>query len=83
MRPQPITNQNAPRLLDFVISTKQLKNDAALSRLTGLTPPQVSKLRHRRTRLTGDILLQIHDRTTIELALLRAALAVDAPAASA
>lgn len=70
----PRATQNPAGLLDFVIAHKGLKNDAAFGRLVGLTPPQVSKMRHCKIRVTGDVLLQIHDRTTLALDQLRAAL---------
>jgi hypothetical protein len=49
------------RLLDYVRGFLLLKNDAALSRHLGLTPPQISRVRHRAEVLTPVVMLAILD----------------------
>lgn len=74
---QSLAAQRPNALLDYVIAAKDLKNDAAFARLTLVAPPRVSKLRHNKLRVTGDLLLQIHDATGLPLTELRAVLAAE------
>lgn len=49
------------RLLDAVLSKLHLKNDAAMARALGVTPPVLSKVRHRRLPVGAGLILQIHE----------------------
>jgi len=49
------------RLLDTIIKSQQLKNDAALARWLDITAPQISKLRHGRMPLGATVILSIHE----------------------
>lgn len=61
------TPQTANALLDAVILKNQLKNDAALSRLLGVAPPVVSKVRHQRLPIGLSLLVRIHDKACINI----------------
>lgn len=57
-------NAKVCALLDHIIERQHLKNDAALARFLGWTPPTVSKLRNARiTGLSGDQKIDIHLKT--------------------
>ncbi len=62
---------NASNLLDEVIKTQGLKNDAALSRALEVAPPVISKLRHGKLPIGSTLLLRIHDVTTWPLDKIR------------
>ena len=47
------------RLLDHLLSAKQLKNDAALSRVLAVAPPVISKMRHHRLPVGPAIKIRI------------------------
>lgn len=68
--------QDPNKLLDFLIATLGLKNDAALARYLTITAPQLSKMRHGRNQVSGDTLLLIHDATQLPIPALRAVLHV-------
>ena len=48
-------------LLDWIIASQHLKNDAALSRALGLTPPVICKLRSGRLPLGATHLIRMHE----------------------
>lgn len=60
-------NYDPNRLLNEVLSKLCLKNDAALSRALGVAPPVLSKVRHRRLPVAADLIIQIHDATTLSI----------------
>lgn len=66
---KPVQNSNA--LLDAVIQKLELRNDIQMARKLGLSAPQVSKLRHQKSRVTGDILLRMYDATGMSIEQLR------------
>lgn len=47
-------------LLNHVISTKQLKNDAALAQSLKVAPPVISKIRHGKLPIGDSLILKIH-----------------------
>lgn len=59
------------RLLDTVIASLALKNDAALSRALGVTAPLLSKVRHRRLPVAAELMIRIHEATTLSIAEIR------------
>jgi len=59
------------KLLDSLIVTLGLKNDAALSRALAVGAPVLSKIRRRRTPVSGAILLRMHEETDISIRELR------------
>ena len=70
------SEQNAHRydpghLLDTLQATLKLKNDAALSRMLGLSAPVISKIRHRQIPVGASVLIRIHGVTALSIAVLR------------
>lgn len=62
---------NVTRLLDFILQTRQLKNDAALARLLNVQAPVISKLRYDRMGLSDAMILRIHERVGLSVAQIR------------
>jgi hypothetical protein len=69
------------KLIDSLISAKNLKNDAALSRDLGVAPPVVSKLRSGVLKVGPTLLIKIHDTFDMPIKTIRA-LYMPAPDAS-
>lgn len=59
------------RLLEALIERMNLKNDAALSRALAVSPPVISKIRHRRLPVTGSLLVRMHEVTDLSIQELR------------
>lgn len=59
------------RLLEALIERMKLKNDAALSRALAVSPPVISKIRHRRLPVTGSLLIRMHEVTELSIQELR------------
>lgn len=59
------------RLLDTIIASLALKNDAALSRALGVPAPLLSKVRHRRQPVAAELMIPIHEATTLSIAEIR------------
>lgn len=55
----------ANKLLDAVIEKMGLKNDAALCRGIGVSPPVISKIRSKRIPLGPSIMLRLHEFTNL------------------
>lgn len=49
------------KLLDHLIVSFKLKNDAALSRALNFKPPVISKIRHGAQPVTSNTILAIHE----------------------
>lgn len=64
------------RLLDAVQAHLRLKNDAALSRMLGVAPPLLSKVRHRRLPVAPALMIQIHDATRLSIDEIRGLMGV-------
>ncbi len=60
------------QLLASLIGKLNLKNDAALSRALEVSPPVISKIRHRRLPVTASLLIRMHEVSTLSIADLRA-----------
>jgi hypothetical protein len=58
-------------LLDISLGKLQLRNDAALSRMLEVTPPMISKIRHRRQPLGASLLIRMHEITGLSIRDLR------------
>lgn len=63
---------NPNHLLDTLIGTLNLKNDAALSRALEVAPAVLSKLRHFRLPVGASILIRMHEATDMPIRDLRA-----------
>jgi plasmid maintenance system antidote protein VapI len=53
--------KNNAKLLDAVIATNGLKNDAALSRALKVEPPVISKMRNCRLTIGCSMILRMHE----------------------
>lgn len=58
---------NPDYLLESLIKKLHLKNDAALSRALEVSPPVISKIRHRRLPVTGSLLIRMHEVTALSI----------------
>jgi hypothetical protein len=63
---------NPAQLLDTLLHVLQLRNDAQLARALDLGPPSVSKVRKKRSPVTPEILLRMHEESNISIKELRA-----------
>ena len=59
------------QLLASLIGKLNLKNDAALSRALEVSPPVISKIRHRRLPVTASLLIRMHEVSALSIAELR------------
>jgi hypothetical protein len=64
-------NYDPDALLDSMIEILGLKNDAALSRALGVTPPVISKIRHRKVPIGASLLIGMHETSGINIKDLR------------
>ena len=62
---------NPNRLLDSLLQSMQLKNDAALSRMLEVAPPVISKIRHRRLPVGASMLIRMHEVSSLSVRELR------------
>lgn len=62
-------NPNA--LLDALLRHMGLKNDAALSRLLGVAPPVLSKIRHHKLPVGAYVLIRMHEVSLLSIRDLR------------
>lgn len=68
---QADTKYNPNYLLDFVIEKLKLKNDAALAKALGITPPVLSRIRHGKFPIGATILIAMHEETGMKVRELR------------
>jgi hypothetical protein len=68
--PEQIT-YNPDHLLDTLIKQFVLKNDAGLCRVLEISPPLISKIRHRRMQITASLLIRMHEVSGLSIAELR------------
>ena len=59
------------KLLDALIERFKLKNDAALSRASGLSPAVICKLRHGKLPLSAQSILSIHEHLGVPVKEIR------------
>lgn len=59
------------QLLASLIGKLKLKNDAALSRALEVSPPVISKIRHRRLPVTASLLIRMHEVSDLSIGELR------------
>lgn len=58
-------------LLDKLMILFNLKNDLSFSKKFGFSPSHISKLRHKRTVISPNFLLRIHDISQISISELK------------
>lgn len=66
---QPVQNPN--HFLNELMTRLAAKTDAALAEKLVLRPPQISKLRHGKSRVTDRMLIKAHDATGLSINRLR------------
>jgi hypothetical protein len=64
-------------LLDAVSIHLGLKHDAALARALEVLPSCISKIRNRRSSVTADLLIRMHEETDLPIKTLKSILAGD------
>lgn len=62
-------------LLAAVMQNLEITKDAALARALEVAPSIISKIRHRRSSVTADLLLRMHEETAIPIKTLKSLLA--------
>lgn len=62
---------NASKLLDALLGRFKFKNDAALSRASGLSPAVISKLRNGSMGLSPGCILSIHEHLGVPVKEIR------------
>ena len=65
----------AAKLLDHLMVTHELKNDAALGRALGLAAPVISKLRSGKLAMGPAHMLRVHDKYEMPFRAMRELLA--------
>jgi hypothetical protein len=58
-------------LLDSICVEHKLCSDMALGLFLGLERPHVSKLRHRKIPVSGDVIIAIHEKTGMPIARIK------------
>lgn len=58
-------------LLSAMIEQLNLKNDAALSRALNVSPPIISKIRHKRLPIGASMLIRMHEISNLSIRELR------------
>lgn len=58
---------NPDRLFNVLIMNFHVKNDTALARMLEVSPPMISKIRHRKKALGASLLIRIHEVCGLEI----------------
>ena len=69
------------QVLDRLMQRKGLRNDAALCRVLGVSPPIISKIRHGRVQVSPALMIRMHDVFDLSIKELRAMMTESAIAA--
>ena len=67
----PAPRYDPDHLLATLIERLNLKNGAALSRALEVSPPVISKIRHRRLPVTASLLIRMHEVSALSIKELR------------
>jgi plasmid maintenance system antidote protein VapI len=62
---------NPDALLNHAMQLLKLHNDAGLAKALGVSPPALSKIRHRRTEIGAAMLIRLHEVTELPIRELR------------
>ena len=68
---QSMQRYDPDQLLAALLAKLSLKNDAALSRALEVSPPVISKIRHRRLPVTASLLIRMHEVSALSIEELR------------
>ena len=63
-------------LIDFLIDSCNLKNDAQLSRILGIKAPHLSRIRNRQLSSSPAFILAIHEKLNIPVSQIRSLIAL-------
>lgn len=66
-----IENYNPAALFEHVLDYTHTRSDAQLAKMLGVAPPAICKIRHKKVRMTADMLIRLHDATGKSLDELR------------
>lgn len=66
---------NPNKVVDRLIDMKRLRNDAELSRVLGVAPATICKIRAGKSAVSAAIVLRIHETFDVPVAEVRALLA--------
>lgn len=75
--PQPAADTRVipgAALLDYLLQTTGVKNDARLGKLLQLSPPFISKVRHGKLNVSDSLILRVHETLGIPVKKIRAIL---------
>lgn len=62
-------------MLDYLMATYKIKNDAELAKRLNVTGPVISKIRNRKTPVGAGLILEIHDYFEIPIKEIKALIA--------
>jgi transcriptional regulator with XRE-family HTH domain len=62
---------NPDALLNHVMALLNLRTDAELAKALGVSPPALSKVRHRRMEVGASMLIRLHETTNLSIRELR------------
>lgn len=62
------------KLFDFLINSRDLKNDRGLSAALGITATAISRVRSGNVRVSDGIILRIHEKLGVDVKAIRALL---------
>lgn len=71
MSQRPSDTYTPDLFIERLIHRLDLRSSSALARKVGISPSVISKVRHRRLAVSGEILLKIHEETDIPIKELR------------
>ena len=54
-------------LLDYLLKTYKIRNDADLAKRLGVRPPHISKIRNRRMKMGAGLIIEIHEEFEISI----------------
>jgi hypothetical protein len=66
-----LNTKNQSQLVDLLLETLRLKNDAALSRLLEVEPPVISKIRHGRMPVGAAMLIRLHEESGLSIGAMK------------
>lgn len=70
---------NPSQLIDRLRELQRIRTDAALSRLLGIKPPTLSKIRTGKAKITAAVVLRIHEVYGLPVSDLRSMMAQTSP----
>lgn len=65
------TNYNPNKLLNELMARLSLRTDAALCRTLGVSPPVISKVRHKTMPVSAAVLIRMHEVSGLSIRELR------------